>query len=253
MPVKTEEFLELFTEYKKTKNVKIRNKIVIKYGDLVKYMAVSTRNIYQKYCETEDIVNEATLALINAIDTFDTDKNVKFETYASIRIRGAIIDYIRKQDVVPRSIRKFSKDLNSAYSALYSQNNREPTSDELSQYLDIPKDKLERMMADSAAATSLSFEEIMQNGDLDISSSTDSSNVWEAEKGLIKRERTDILIRAINSLKDQQKLVISLYYYEKLKFSDIAKVMNVSESRVCQIHSKTMLNLRYLLEKYINE
>ena len=108
-------------------------------------------------------------------------------------------------------------------------------------------------MADSASASALSFEELILNGETDFSSSEDSSGIWETEKRIYIKERSEILKNAIDCLKEQQKLVISLYYYERLKFSDIAKVMDVSESRICQIHSKAMLNLRYSLEKYIKQ
>ena len=251
--VTTEQFSELLEKYRTSGEKRYRNEIVLLYGSLVKYAAIATRNMYQKFCDTEDIVNEATIALMSAIESFDSSKNVKFETYASIRMRGAIIDYIRKQDIIPRGLRKFSKELDSAFSHLYSQLDREPTTDELSEYLKIPKEKLTKAMADSAAATSLSFEELVFEGNFDIPANDDSSGVWEVEKDLYLKERNKILAQAINGLKEQQKNVVSLYYFEKLKFSEIAKVLDVSESRVCQIHSKAMLNLKYSIEKYIKQ
>ena len=253
MAVKTEQFTELFTRYKQSGDKKIRNEIVVLYGELLKYAVISTRNMYQKYCDAEDISNEAAIALMSAIESFDPERNVKFETYASLKMRGAIIDYIRSQDVIPRSVRRFSKELDTAFSELYSRLDREPTTDEIAEYLNLPKEKLHQKMADSASASALSFEELILNGETDFSSSEDSSGIWETEKRIYFKERSEILKNAIDCLKEQQKLVISLYYYERLKFSDIAKVMDVSESRVCQIHSKAMLNLRYSLEKYIKQ
>lgn len=241
----------LLARYKETGDKNSRNDIVLAYGNLIRYAAISTRNMYQKYADTEDIVNEAALALMAAIDTFDMERNVKFETYASMKMRGAIIDYIRKQDIIPRAVRRFSKELDMAFSQLYTELDREPTTDELAVFLNLPKDKLLKNMADSASAASLSFEELLYDGDFDISNNKDSDGVWDVERGLYLKERSKILIKAIDDLKEQQRLVISLYYYERLKFSDIAKVMEVSESRVCQIHSKAMLKLKYNIEHYI--
>ena len=251
MPLQTIDGHSLIAKYKDTGDKNIRNEVVLMYGNLIKYAAISTRNIYQKYCETEDIINEATIALMGAIETFSFDKNVQFDTYASIRMRGAIIDYIRKQDIIPRNVRKFSKELDGAFSYLYGTLGREPSTDEIAEYLRIPKEKLLKYMAEAASATSLSFEELLYEGDFDLSSTKEADGVWDVEKELYLKERNKILAKAIDGLKEQQRHVISLYYYEKLKFSDIAKVLGVSESRVCQIHSKAMLKLRYNIEHYI--
>ncbi len=251
MPEQTQDGSLLIARYKETGDKNIRNEIVLAYGNLIKYAAISTRNIYQKYTDTDDIINEATLSLMAAIDTFDADRNVKFETYASMKIRGAIIDYIRKQDIIPRNIRRFSKELDSAFAQLYASLDREPSTDELAEFLKLPKEKLLKYMSDAASATSLSFEELLYEGDFDISSTKDSDGVWDIERNVYVKERNKILAAAIDGLKEQQRHVISLYYYERLKFSDIAKVLNVSESRVCQIHSKAMLKLRYNIEHYI--
>lgn len=253
MAVAAEQFSELFERYKSTGDKKIRNEIVVMYSNLVKFAAISTRNMYQKYAETEDIVNEGTLGLMSAIESFDTSKNVKFETYASIKIRGAIIDYIRKQDIVPRGVRKFSKELDAAFSRLYSELGREPTNEELAGELGISEDKLLKGMAASATAASLSFEEMMEQGNMDFAESKDENGTWEVERSIHLQERTSVLAHAIDELNEQQRTVVSLYYYEQLRFSEIAAVMSVSESRVCQIHSKAMMKLRFSLESYIRQ
>lgn len=246
----TSDGIRLIEQYKKSGDKKLRNEIVLLYKNLVKYAVISTRNMYQKFADPEDISNEAVLALISAIDTFDLTKGVKFETYASMKIRGAVIDYIRRQDIIPRTVRHFSKELDIAFSQLYTKLDREPTTDEIAEYMNIPKDKLIKNMASAAGAVTMSFEELLYEGDFDISSSKDSDGIWEAEKNIFTQERNKLLTDAINDLNEQQRLVVSLYYYEKLKFSDIAKVLDVSESRVCQIHSKAMLKLKHTLEEY---
>ena len=116
----------------------------------------------------------------------------------------------------------------------------------------ISEEKLLKGMAQSAAANSLSFEEMLENGNTDFSEPKDETGSWEAERNLYRRERSEVLASAIDSLNEQQKTVISLYYYEQLRFSDIAKVMDVSESRICQIHTKAMMLLKRSMESYMN-
>lgn len=250
MPVDIIETNELILKYKETGDVTLRNQIVLQYGSMVKYIAVSMRNLYLKYADVEDIINECIIALISALDGYDVNKNVKFETYASIRIKGAIIDFIRKQDFIPRSIRTFSKELEITYSALYSELNREPTTDELAERMKLPADKFRKLLGESASAATLSFEELLYENNFEIPDAKDS-DVWEAERGIVQNELATTLAQAIDSLKDKEKKVISLYYYEKLKFSDIAKVLQVTESRVCQIHAKAILKLRMSLNEYL--
>jgi len=243
---------ELIAKYKETGDISLRNKIILLYGDLVKYIAISTRNLYYKYAEIDDIINEGIISLISALEAFDIQKNVKFETYASIRIKGGIIDFIRKQDFIPRNVRKFSKELDLAYSKLYAELNREPTTAELAEYFEISEEKLRKQMGESASASTLSFEELLYENNFNLAEDSEGGE-WEAEKGLIKTEMSGILAKAIDSLKDKERNVISLYYYEKLKFADIAKVLDVTESRVCQIHSKSMTKLKFFINEYLNQ
>lgn len=249
MPVQTAEGSNLLARYKETGDKSIRNELVLQYGNLIKYAALSTRNMYQKFADTEDIVNEAALALMSAIDTYDPQRGAKFETYASMKMRGAIIDYIRRQDIIPRSLRRFARELDTAFSELYTQLGREPSTQELADRLQLSPEKLLRNMADSAAASTLSFEELLYEGDFQLS--TDGNESWDVEKDLWRKERGKLLTQAIDCLKEQQRLVISLYYYEKLKFSDIARVLEVSESRISQIHSSAVLKLKYELHHHI--
>lgn len=239
---------ELLARYQETGDKALRNEVVLCYGNLVKYTALSLRNMYQKYAEHEDIVNEGMLALMAAADSFDPSKGVKFESYASMKIRGAIIDYIRKQDFIPRSVRKFARDLETAYRVLNSELRREPTSKELAEYLDIPEEKLLKSMAESSSANTLSFEEMLYEGDFDIQGN-DGESLSEAERNLDNKEKKELLAAAIDKLKEQERTVVALYYYEKLKFSDIGKVLGVSESRVCQIHTKAMVRLKNELQE----
>ena len=237
----------LFDRYIKAPDKALRNEIVMRSMHIVRYAVLSTRNMYRRYADDEDISNEAVIALMNAVDSFDPAKNVKFDTYASIKVRGAIIDYIRRQDTVPRSVRKFAREYDKAFSELYSQLDREPTRAELAKKLGITEEKLELLSSRSAAAASLSFEELVFSG-FDV---TDESQSGEVEEKLLLSERKSQLIKAIDELKDKERTVITLYYYEKLKYSEISQVMGISESRVCQIHSKAVQKPRDSISEYM--
>ncbi len=248
--METETQLALFEKYQKTKDVELRNDIVLRYMDIVKYVAVTTRGIYCKYAETDDIVNEGVLALIKAVESYDLQRGVKFETYAAIKIKGAIIDFVRKQDWIPRQVRHFGKTLDSAYNELYTKLDRHPTNQELADYMEMPKEKLLRAMADLAGANTLSFEELLYEDNIE---NFDVAGDGAADQTVYEKELRDVLTAAIDELKPKEKQVISLYYYEKLKFGEIAKVLGVTESRVCQIHSKAMLLLKRKLQEYAGD
>ena len=237
----------LLEEYGMSRSEALRNEIVLKNLGLVRACALSLRNTFIKYGDVDDIVNEGVIALMEAIDSFDPAKGAKFETYASLKVRGAIIDYVRRQDWVPRPVRKFARDLDKANSILYNQYNRAPTNGELAEYLGMSEDKLLRGMADAANAVTLSFEELLYEDNFeDAPTAADGT-----DSRLLREERRRVIADAISSLRDKERQVITLYYYKSMKYSDIAKVIGVSESRVCQINTKAMLALKAALEPYI--
>lgn len=239
---------KLVAEYHLSKDRAVRNRIVLACDRLLRYVTVSTRGIYQKYCGPEDIANEAVIALMSAIEGFDPSKGVKFQTYATIKMRGAVIDYVRKQDLIPRSVRKFAREMDQVFLTLYSRLNREPSSTEMAEAMNLPKEKFQRMMAASVSANCLSFEELL--GDwADSGEQEPADKTSGVEEHLLVKERSALLARGIEELKEQQRLVVTLYYYEQLKFSDIAKVLGVSESRVSQIHTKALLNLKRIMSQ----
>ena len=242
----------LLLRYKETGDKALRNDLILAYMNIVKYAAVSTRNMYLKYAETDDIINEATVALMTAIDSFDTKRGVKFETYASIKVRGAIIDYIRRQDFIPRSVRRFAREYDTAFSKLYSQLDREPTLNEIADYMKMPPEKVESFTAQAAAAQTLSFESLLNDSGFDIPDKADEDGMWAPEASIHRQEKYKYLTEAIKQLKEKERLVVTLYYYEKLKFYDIGRVMDISESRVCQIHSQAVQKMKKFLSSYLN-
>lgn len=243
----------LLLKYKETGDKSLRNSVIMAYMSIVKYAALSTRNMYLKFAETDDIINEATIALMGAIDSFDPKKGVKFETYASIKVRGAIIDFIRRQDFVPRSVRRFAKEYDAAYAALYSELDREPETKELADYMNFSMEKFESYTAQAASAQTLSFEDLVTNTGFDIPDGTDDDGMWSSEASVHRQEKLKYLAEAIKSLRERERLVVTLYYYEKLRFSDIAKVMEISESRACQLHAQAVMKMKKYMKEYINQ
>ncbi len=237
----------LLEEYGMSRSEALRNEIVLKNLGLVRACALSLRNTFIKYGDVDDVVNEGVIALMEAIDSFDPAKGAKFETYASLKVRGAIIDYVRRQDWVPRPVRKFARDLDKANSILYNQYNRAPTNGELAEYLGMSEDKLLRGMADAANAVTLSFEELLYEDNFEDAPTANDGT----DSRLLREERRRVIADAISSLREKERQVITLYYYKSMKYSDIAKVIGVSESRVCQINTKAMLALKAALEPYI--
>lgn len=237
----------LLEEYGMSRSEELRNEIVLKNLGLVRACALSLRNTYIKYGDVDDVINEGVIALMEAIDSFDPTKGAKFETYASLKVRGAVIDYVRKQDWVPRPVRKFARDLDKANSILYNQYNRAPTNAELAEHLGITEEKLLRGMADASNAVTLSFEELLYEDNFEETPAGGEST----DARLLRNERRQIIADAIAQLKEKERQVITLYYYKSMKYSDIAKVIGVSESRVCQINTKAILALKAALEPYI--
>ena len=238
----------LLQDYLCTRDEAVRNEIVLKNLSLVRSCALSLRNMYIKFGDVDDVVNEGVIALMDAIETYDPDKGAKFETYATLKIRGAIIDFIRKQDWIPRSVRKFARDLDNANSLLYNQYNRMPTTSELSEYMEMSEEKLLKCMAEASTTVTLSFEELLYEDNFD---SHPSSSGEATDAGILRDECRRIIAEAIESLKEKEKQVITLYYFKNMKYSDIAKALGISESRVCQINTKATLTLKAILEPYI--
>lgn len=234
-------------EYRATGNVNLRNDIVLRYLDVVRLIAVSLRNIYLKYASADDVIDEGVIALMGAIETFDPERGVKFETYANLKIKGAIIDYVRRQDWVPRQVRHFGRELDAAYGELFNKLGRHPKNDEIAEYMGITKEKLMRQMSDAAGAITLSFEELLYEDNFNVEGGK------TADRELYEKEQKKVVAQAIDELSPKAKQVVTLYYYEKLKFSEIGQVLGVSESRVCQIHSKAILHLKLALEQYMKQ
>ncbi len=238
---------QLWLEYKRSGNLKIREQLVVKYIPLVKYVVGKMITNLPKNVEYEDLVEYGIIGLLDAVEKFDVNKEITFKTYAVTRVRGSIYDELRSQDWVPRSVRKMVKDVERAYVELEAVLKRVPTEEEVAKHLDLPLKKLEELYAKVDLGNMSSLDDIVYDGN---DSTTTVANVVEdkkvvsAQTSLEREELRVALIERLEELNENERLVITLYYYEKLTLKEIGKVLEISESRVSQIHSKAILKLR---------
>ena len=238
---------QLWIEYKRSGNLKIREQLVVKYIPLVKYVVGKMITNLPKSVEYDDLVEYGIIGLLDAVEKFDLNKEITFKTYAVTRVRGSIYDELRSQDWVPRSVRKMIKDVEKAYIELERNLMRVPTEEEVASFLDVPIKKLEEIYAKADLGNMSSLDDIVYDGN---DSSTTVANVVEDKKvispqtNLEREELRKALIERLDELNESERLVITLYYYEKLTLKEIGKVLEISESRVSQIHSKAIIKLR---------
>ncbi|MCI8640010.1 MAG: FliA/WhiG family RNA polymerase sigma factor [Coprococcus sp.] len=246
---------ELLQLYKETGSLEVKQEIVMRYIYLVKSIALQMRDIYMSFFQVDDIINEGVIAIMAAIDKFDMDKNVKFETYISKRIKGMIIDLARKQDWVPRSTRKSTRDIEDAVTTLYNKLGYYPSVQEVTEYLEITLEKYHETMRKAALFNILSLDMVLaeaQGSEIGVKLPQGEMNE-QPENQLLKKELTEELAEGIGSLKENEQLVISLYYIDELNMRQIAEVLQVSEPRVSQIHANAIRKLRKHMEKFNEE
>ena len=237
---------KLWAEYTQNKTPELREKLIIEYAPLVKLVA-GKLSMYLGYnVEFDDLCGYGIFGLIDAIDKFDNDKGVKFETYASLRIRGEILDQIRKMDWIPRTVRQKQKLLDNAYRKIETETGHLATDEELCCELGISMDELCNMQNETKMTSLISLDEYMEQGEVRVEPKADK-DYMQPEKVVEKEELKRILLEVIETLTDKEKMVITLYYYEELTLKEISQVMDVSESRVSQLHSKALLKMKQRL------
>ncbi len=247
-----EEKLRLWEEYSKNKTPELRERIIIEYASLVKIVA-GKLGIYLGYnVEYDDLVGYGTFGLIDAIDKYDFDKGVKFETYASLRIRGAILDQVRRMDWLPRTVRQKQKRMDAAYQKLETESGRFATDDELAAELEISVEELGQWQAQTKAAGVVSLDEYLEQGSENgIVGTVESEDFAQPEKQMEQKTMKELLVQSLESLTEKEKKVILLYYYEELTLKEISEVLEVSESRISQLHTKAIQKLRLKLGNQI--
>jgi RNA polymerase sigma factor FliA len=229
-------------------NKEKRDKFVMDYLPLVKYVVGKFMIYLPAHLDQEDLIESGILGLIEAAERFKEDKGVKFKTYAFHRIRGSVLDYLRLQDWVPRSVREKDNLIKETHNLLEQELNRSPLPEEIAEALGISCSELDKMLADINMCSMLYIEDINIGSDSD--SRINSNEIIKDNKAseplndLELLEEKEVLERAITELRPKEKLVITLYYYEDMLLREIAEVMNLSESRVSQLHHRALMSIR---------
>lgn len=244
---------KLWVEYAKTKSPEVREKIILEYAPLVKVVA-GRLSMYLGYnVEYEDLVSYGIFGLIDAIDKFDFLKDVKFETYASLRIRGAILDQIRKMDWIPRTIRQKQKKIDAVIREIESQCGRTATDEEIAEKLGITGDEYVDWQSQMKITNVVSLNEFLEQGSevSNESSHTKSTHFDTPEEVLERDELKKMLAEALELLTEKERKVIVLYYYEELTLKEISSILEVSESRISQLHTRALQKMKVKLGNYI--
>ncbi len=245
---------ELLMAYKRTGDEQYKWPLVLRYKDLVKSAALQIRGVYNHIAQVDDIVSEGILTLVSAIDRYDPEKGAKLETFISKRIRGMIIDVVRKQDWLPRSLRKRTREIDEAVTSLYAELGRYPNDAEVAQYLGITVEKYHKEAAGVAMGNIISLDALIDMREQD--------NGWfempardsreQPEMVFQERELHEALADGIGKLRKNEQIVLSLYYEKNLPMKEIAQVMEISAPRVSQIHARAIEKLQDHMRLYMN-
>jgi RNA polymerase sigma factor for flagellar operon FliA len=249
--VKAVELRDLWRRYKEDGDDRARERLVVAYSPLVKFIAGRMASSLPSHVDEADLVSYGLLGLIGAIERFDLEREIKFETFAVARVKGAIIDELRSLDWVPRSVRSRARDIEKAHAALEGELGRPPTDEEMATKLEMDVEQFNAALLEIANSSILALDDLWTFADPDggggqisvldtIRDPAAADPEAEAQTGLLKDQLAD----AIESLPERERLVIALYYYENLTLREIGEVLGVTESRVSQLHTKAVLALR---------
>ncbi|CAM2803977.1 FliA/WhiG family RNA polymerase sigma factor [Hathewaya histolytica] len=228
-----------------------RERIVKEYIPLVKYMASRILIGKNKYMDFDDLVGYGMIGLMDAINRYDSTKGMKFSTYASIRIKGAIIDELRKNSPISKGAMDKLNSYNDAIEKLQKKFLKEPTSDEIAKEMGLTRERVSEIESYINYISVTSLENMIYAGDDELSliGIIEDKKSPSPQEIVEEKEQMEVLSKAIDLLNDKDKTILSLYYYEGLTLKEIGKVLSVSESRVCQLHSRAIVNLRKALKK----
>lgn len=239
----------MWDNYIRTKDVKVREELIIKYLYLVKFVAGRLYANYGSNVEYDDLVSYGVFGLIDAIEKYDTGRGVKFDTYAQLRIKGAIIDYLREIDWLPRSVRQKAKELEKAYFDLENELGRAATDEEVAAKLNVSVEDFQKKIQHVSTYSVVSLDDLLeQKRELVNDEDNDTSPGAAIEQDVLR----NLLVETINGLPEKENKVITLYYYEELTYKEIGKLLNISESRVSQLHTKAIIRLKSKISSYLN-
>ena len=239
----------LWRSFKETKDLELRERLILHYSPLVKYVAGRVGVGLPPNIEQADLVSYGIFGLIDAIEKFDLSRAIKFETYAISRIKGAIIDELRSIDWIPRSVRYKAREVEKAYAALEARLHRTPTEPEVADELGISLEDLHAIFSQVSFVNVVALDELLnvggEKGDkLSLVDTLEDTKAEDPVQAFETEETKYLLARAINTLPEREKIVVTLYYYEGLTLAEIGQVLGVTESRICQMHTKAVLQLR---------
>jgi RNA polymerase sigma factor for flagellar operon FliA len=244
-----EDTKSLWLEYRRAPNPRLRDRLILTYAPLVKYVAGRVGSGLPAHVDEGDLVQYGLLGLISAIERYDPERDVKFETYAIARIKGSIIDELRAMDWVPRSVRSRARDIERAIGELESKFGRAPTDEEISGKLGLSEEELNGALTEISRSSIAALDELWtvssSGGDqVALIDTIEDESEPDPQGALAETEMKEAVADAIARLPEREKLVITLYYYEELTLREIGEVLGVTESRVSQLHTKAILRLK---------
>ena len=244
------EIIKIWKEFENDKcNKQLRDKLIIQYIYLIKYVVGRLRISLPATISTEDIASYGVEGLIDAIEKFKLSKGVKFETYALLRIRGAVIDRIRSFNWIPRGAQKRFKQIQKAISELQGKLGRYPTTEEIAKKLELPKEKVTASMIEmeSNKMVSLYDRRDSSSDSLELIDTIQDKNIDDPLAQLENRDVKNELSKALSNLPQRERMILALYYHENMTLKEIGATLSISESRVCQLHAQAIMKLRKLL------
>lgn len=243
---------KIWEKYTKNPTQEMREQIIIEYAPLVKIVAGRLSMYLGGNVEYEDLVSYGVFGLIDAIDKFDTNKDVKFETYASLRIRGSILDQIRKMDWIPRTVRQRQRKIDEAIKSLEARTGKTPTDEMLAEELGVSGEELLSWQSQLKVTNVVSLNEFVESGNEPVMDAKGNFRFAQPEEVIAETELKRMLKDAMQLLTEKEQKVILLYYYEDLTLKEISRVLEVSESRISQLHTKALQKMKKKMEPYMN-
>ena len=242
---------ELFALYRESGDQQLKWEIAMRYTGLIKSIALQIRGVFCSFTQLDDIINEGLIVLAEAVDKFDPEKG-RFEVYVAKRIRGMIVDLARQQDWVPLTVRQRAQRIERAATELYNETGRYPSDAQIAEHLGMSIEEYQETLTNSSLHSILSLQELFESSDLWPSDpGTEEGAQSSPEQRLMDEELTETLAKAIGGMKENEQLVLSLYYEKNLKMKDIAAVMDITPPRVSQIHARAVQKLKVMMEQYL--
>ena len=243
---------KIWEKYTKNPTQEMREQIIIEYAPLVKIVAGRLSMYLGGNVEYEDLVSYGVFGLIDAIDKFDTNKDVKFETYASLRIRGSILDQISKMDWIPRTVRQRQRKIDEAIKSLEARTGKTPTDEMLAEELGVSGEELLSWQSQLKVTNVVSLNEFVESGNEPVMDAKGNFRFAQPEEVIAETELKRMLKDAMQLLTEKEQKVILLYYYEDLTLKEISRVLEVSESRISQLHTKALQKMKKKMGPYMN-